>query len=165
MKNLTLLIILFLSISVFGQGKSQVIPITDDLLTYLDQRSDYDLIRINIRLKDQFNSQSIERQLVFLDRDQKRELVKQELKYFSRNAQADLVHYLENKLSDNEAEILHRFWIANVITCLAREEDTGFIDLFIVTAAWRKRIYWVFWSSRFSKHCIYCIGITTKLPS
>lgn len=122
MKNLTLLIVLFLSFSVFGQGKSQVVRITDDLSTYLDQRPDDDLIRINIRLKDQFNSQSIERDLVFLDRDQRREFVKRELKVFSRAAQSDLVHYLENKLSDNEAEILHRFWIANVVTCLASEE-------------------------------------------
>ena len=65
MKNLALLILLFLSISVFGQGKYQAVPITDDLLTYLDQRPDDDLIRINIRLKDQFNNQLLEKQLVF----------------------------------------------------------------------------------------------------
>ncbi len=86
MKKLTLLILLFISISIFAQEKTQIITITEDLSTYLNQRSDNDLVRINIRLKDQYNMQSIKAQLASLDRSQKRELVKNELKAFSMAA-------------------------------------------------------------------------------
>ena len=65
MKKLTLLILLFISISIFAQEKSQIIPITEDLSTYLNQRSDNDLIRINIRLKDQYDMQALKTQLAF----------------------------------------------------------------------------------------------------
>jgi subtilisin family serine protease len=121
MKKLTLLILLFISISIFAQEKTQIIPITEDLSTYLNQRSDNDLVRINIRLKDQYNMQSLKAQLASLDRSQKRELVKNELKAFSMAAQADLLNFLEDKSYMNEAEVIHRFWIVNVVTCMASE--------------------------------------------
>lgn len=121
MKKLTLFILLFLSISIIAKEKTQIIPITDDLNAYLDQRSDDDLVRINIRLKAQYDTKSIKTQLASLDRIQRRELIKNELKAFSQTAQADVVNYLESKSYFNEAEIIHRFWIANVITCMASE--------------------------------------------
>jgi len=121
MKKLTILFFVFISLSIMAQEKSQHYPITDDLTAYLDQRSD-DLIRINIRLKDQYNTKSLKNELSLLDRAQRRELVKGELKAFSQNSQADLLNYLESKSYSNEARVIHRFWITNVITCMASEE-------------------------------------------
>ena len=121
MKKLTLLILLLISISIFAQKKTQILPITEDLSTHLSQRSDNDLVRINIRLKDQYNMQALKIELASLDRSQKRELVKNELKAFSMAAQADLLNYLEDKSYMNEAKVIHRFWIVNVVTCMASE--------------------------------------------
>jgi len=121
MKNLTILFFVLISLSIMAQEKSQNYPITNDLIAYIDQRSD-DLIRINIRLKDQYNTQSLKSELSLLDRAQRRELVKSELKVFSLNSQADLLNYLESKSYYNEAKVIHRFWITNVITCMASEE-------------------------------------------
>ena len=121
MKKLTILFFVLMSLSIIAQEKPQTSSITDDLASYLDQRSD-DLIRINIRLKDQYNTCSLKNELSLLDRAQRRELVKSELKAFSQNSQADLLNYLENKSNYNEAKVIHRFWITNVITCMASEE-------------------------------------------
>ena len=121
MKKLSIIAIIFFSISLVAQNKTEIIPITNDLITYLNERGDNDLVRINIRLKDQFDSQSLRAQLESLNRSQKRELIKSELKAFSAAAQADLLNYLESKSFYQEAEILHSFWIANVVTCMASE--------------------------------------------
>ena len=121
MKKLTLFVLFLLTISLMAQEKTKIIPITDDLITYLEQKSDNDLIRINIRLKDQYNIQSLKSQLTTLNRTERRDLVKNELKAFSMAAQADLLDYLEERSLFSEAEIIHRFWIANVITCMASE--------------------------------------------
>ena len=121
MKKLTILFFVLMSLSIIAQEKPQTSSITDDLASYLDQRSD-DLIRINIRLKDKYNTQSLKSELSLLDRAQRRELVKSELKTFSQNSQTDLLNYLENKSNYNEAKVIHRFWITNVITCMVSEE-------------------------------------------
>jgi len=121
MKKLTILFCVLISLSIMAQEKSKQSPITNDLIAYIDQRSD-DLFRINIRLKDNYNTQSLKSELSLLDRAQRKELVKSELKAFSQNSQTDLLNYLESKSYYNEAKVIHRFWITNVITCMASEE-------------------------------------------
>ena len=120
-KKFLLVVFISLSASLFAQEQMEHRPITDDLMTYLDQRSDNELVRINIRMKDQYDIKSLNSRLSVLNREQKRELVINELKTFSQNAQNDLLNYLESKSYYNEAEIIHRFWIANVVTCMASE--------------------------------------------
>ena len=120
-KKLLLFVLLSVTVSLFAQKNSEYRPVTDDLMAYLNERSDKELVRINIRLKDQYDIQSLSGKLAVLDYAQKRELVVSELKTFSQNAQADLLNYLESKSYYSEAEIIHRFWIANVVSCMASE--------------------------------------------
>jgi len=120
-KKLLLFVFLSITVSLLAQKKSEYRPITDDLVAYLNQRSDNGLVRINIRLKGQYDVKSLNSKLAVLDRSQKREVVVHKLKSFSQTAQADLLNYLESKSYNNQAEIIHRFWIANVVTCMASE--------------------------------------------
>ena len=122
MKKLLLFVLLaFFAISMFAQKTTVSGPITKDLMNYLNERSDKDLIRVNIRLKEQYDVQALNSRTINLTLEQKRAYVVNELKNFSQTAQHDLLNYLENKTYNGEAKIIYRFWIANMVTCLASE--------------------------------------------
>ena len=119
MKYLTFYLVLLLSISVIAQDKSNPGVITNDLVEFIKQSSDDELIPINIRLVEKYPTSQLYSQTSQLNRADKRELVVSELKSFSEKSQHDVRNYLSYKANINEVEPGHNFWITNVISCNA----------------------------------------------
>lgn len=120
MKNIYLLVfIFFLSFSAsFATEKPGII--TNDLVEYLNQKSSDDLVRVNIRLKNQKNMLDAYASLKSLLPHEKRQTVVNELKSFSNEAQSDLLSFLNSKTSA-DYKMIRQFWIANVMTIWASE--------------------------------------------
>jgi serine protease AprX len=122
MKQITLLLLMLFSCSLFSQETQLGSSVTKDLKEQMDQNKDNELIRINIRLISQFDLQNLNDALINLDRTAKRAVVVSELKSFSEKTQKGILNYLETKSKQNQAQLIYSLWINNVITCLASNE-------------------------------------------
>ncbi len=122
MKQLTLSFLLLFSCSLMAQEKSLGSIVTKDLKEQMDQNKDNELIRINIRLIDQYDLQNLNDALVNLDRTARRAVVINELKSFRDKSQKGILTYLETKYGQNKAQLIYSLWITNVITCMASND-------------------------------------------
>lgn len=120
MKNIYLLIFIFLISSSASFAGEKPGIITSDLSEYLSQKSNNDLLRINIRLKNQKSMLDQYANLKGMLPQEKRQTVVQELKAFSKSEQASLLNFLNSKSSE-DYKMIHQFWIANTITIWASE--------------------------------------------
>jgi len=120
MKNLYLVLFsLLFTIALAGEPVKTNI-ITPDLQEYMEQENNEELIRINIRFKEQNNLLNRYSEYKALEADIRREKAIQDLKAFSKESQKDLLAFLsQQKTSDYKMR--HAFWISNVITCYASE--------------------------------------------
>ncbi len=126
MKKFTLIIFL-LEITIitkfsFSQEMHLGFSLTKDLIEQMNQNKNDELIRINIRLASQFDIQNLNAALLNLDRQGRRELVVKELKDFSERTQKGILAYLDAKIQENQAQLIFKLWINNVITCMASNE-------------------------------------------
>ncbi len=119
MRNYLFLFFLVLSISLSAQETTDNL-ITEDLFEYMNQNPEEEQIRINIRLNEKLEARIMIPRYAMLDRSVLRETVKAVLKKASRQSQASLVSFLNSK--PEEVDIIHAFWITNVVTCLASPE-------------------------------------------
>ena len=137
MKNIyTLFFILLVFAGYSGNPKGHS-TITNDLQNYLSQKSDNELIRVNIRMKDQLNLSSQLADFKGLSKDMRRSTVVNELKAFAASSQSSLLSFLGQQSSQNYKS-RYQFWIANVVTCyvsesllqqLAGRQDIASIDI------------------------------------
>jgi len=118
MKNIYLLLFIYLiSFSgSFAVEKQSVI--TSDLSEYLSQKSEEELFRINIRLKNQKNMLDQYAGLKGMQPQEKRQLVVEELKAFSKEEQSSLLSFLNSK-SAEDYKMIRQFWMANTMTIWA----------------------------------------------
>ncbi len=122
MKQLTLSLLLLFSCSLMAQEKPLGSTVTKDLKEQMDQNKDNELIRINIRLIDQYDLQNLNDALANLDRTARRAVVISELKSFRDKSQKGILTYLETKSGQNKAQLIYSLWITNVITCMASND-------------------------------------------
>ena len=122
MKQLTLSLLLLFSCSLMAQEKPLGSIVTKDLKEQMDQNKDNELIRINIRLIDQYDLQNLSDALENLDRTARRAVVISELKSFRDKSQKDILTYLETQSGQNKAQLIYSLWITNVITCMASND-------------------------------------------
>lgn len=119
MKKITLLLLLVLSFSVYAQNSANHNVITDDLVVYMSQTAENELIPINIILSEKYPTADLFRQTANFTKKEKREYVIRELKMFSEKSQKSLHGFLTTKSANNNVELGHSFWITNVISCKA----------------------------------------------
>lgn len=121
MKNVfTLLLTAFLFFqfnSTVSASQSKVI--TAQLQEQMEQVQRDDLIRINITLNEQFDSQSLIRQAQALRGEARREYVVSVLKDFSALSQRGVVAQLNQLQQSAAVQQVTTYWIANVINCHA----------------------------------------------
>jgi serine protease AprX len=122
MKQFAVLLLMLFSCSLIAQEKSPGSVITKDLKEQMDQNKTNELIRINIRLKSQYDLQNLDEALANLDRTARRAIVVSELKSFRDNSQKGILSYLETKSKVNQTQLIYSLWITNVITCLASND-------------------------------------------
>ncbi len=89
--------------------------ITDPLMEAMKSASDKELIPINIRLSEQYNSNDLLLATRGMDRVQKREYVVSELKAFAEDRQEGLLDQLA--ASRGDVQNLRPLWITNVVSC------------------------------------------------
>lgn len=137
MKNIYLLIFVYLisfSGSIAGEKQS---VITSDLTEYLSHKGNDELVRVNIRLKNQKNMLDQYANLKGMLPQEKRQVVVDELKSFAKAEQSSLMNFLSSK-SANDYKLIRQFWMANTITIwvsetliqsLAQRNDIARIDI------------------------------------
>jgi serine protease AprX len=129
MKQFTLFLLMLFPFTLMAQEASHVSSVTSELKVQMDQNKDNELIRINIRLKSQYDLQNINEALANLDRTARRAVVINELKSFSENSQKGILNYLEKKSRQNQVKLIYSLWITNVITCLASNDAINELSL------------------------------------
>jgi len=114
------LIILFQINSFTYASESKVI--TQQLQEQMQQVDAGQFVRINITLKDQFDSQNLLSQAQTLVGEARREYVVSVLKDFSALSQQGVVAELNQLQRAGTVEKVTTYWIANVINCYATSE-------------------------------------------
>ncbi len=123
-KVFTLLMIAFflmggLAVSASNAGQGAV---TDQLKQKIEASAPSEMIRINITLKDQFDSQKLMNQVKTMNKAQRRAHVISVLKDFSMLSQEGVVADLNNLQRSESVKQVITFWIANVVNCFATKE-------------------------------------------
>ncbi|MDZ4203591.1 MAG: S8 family serine peptidase, partial [Bacteroidales bacterium] len=121
-KSLIFLAFCLLALGAFAQVNIQTDPITSDLHQEIHKSASAGLLRINIRLKDQFDSQEFMRKKSSLTREDRRNILVAELKFFASRTQQNLIESLLTYSQTGEVADIKPLWIANVITCYATPE-------------------------------------------
>ncbi|MCD4682599.1 MAG: S8 family serine peptidase, partial [Bacteroidales bacterium] len=119
----TYLVLFMLAFSFLNaQDYSGSSVITDDLLEQMNQKSEKDLIRINIRLTEQYDINNIKNALLDMDKEERRYFVINELKAFRDETQKDILNFIEAKMQYKQARLIRSLWITNTVTCVATKD-------------------------------------------
>lgn len=95
--------------------------ITDNLKQKMAVAKSDELIRINIRLEEQYHNESLDEKY-FRDPIQRREFVVSELKAFSKDSQKGLLTFLSGQEKNNKVSDVRPLWIVNLVNCYADKE-------------------------------------------
>lgn len=113
--------ILLISVSAFADYSQGII--SDNLKERMLRTDKEDLIRINIRLTDQFNVETLqERGLDVMDPAERRNLVVDEMKSFSNSSQKELILLLEGQEKNQKVIQIRPLWIVNLVNCYASRD-------------------------------------------
>lgn len=93
-------------------------PLTADLLKEMKQTSSGELLRINIRLAEQYDPAGFEH-IRQLPKEERRQYVVNELKWFSQQSQQSIIAELDQFSRSGEASEVRSLWIANIINLYA----------------------------------------------
>lgn len=131
MKNLfTLFLTVFLSLILgYSTTASESKVITKHLQEQMQSMDAGELVRINITLKEQYDSQHLIRQAQSLQGEARREYVISVLKDFSALSQQGVVAELNQMQRSDAVEKVTTYWIANVINCYATPEAIRELEL------------------------------------
>ncbi len=121
-KMITLLMALLISVMLTAQDFQIIDPVTSHLRQEIAEVSDNELIRINIRLKAQFDATEFMARRNNSTREQIREQLVGELKLFTHAHQKDILSELNYYSRSNEVSDIKALWIANIINCYATPE-------------------------------------------
>ena len=117
----TLFLIAFFLISSYAASAANPDQglITDQLKQKIEASSPTEMIRINITLKDQFDSQKLLNQVKTMSKTERRAHVISVLKDFSRLSQEGVVAGLNDLQRSETVKQVTTYWIANVVNCYA----------------------------------------------
>lgn len=116
-KLATLILLVFLAGALIPiQGQSLL---TNQLTTHLEQMSADDMVRINITLKQKYDSQKLLRHAQSLRGEARRQYVVTALKDFTAMSQRGVVAQLNVQQRSQQVRQVTTYWIANVINCYA----------------------------------------------
>lgn len=118
-KTVTLLLATLLSLMLTGQNFQVSDPVTLDLRLEMAEASMNDHLRINIRLKDQFDAAEFMSRRNNLSREQIRQQLISELKDFTYSKQKNILDELNYYSRSGEVTEVKSLWIANIINCYA----------------------------------------------
>ena len=121
-KVFSLVFLLFYTLYITAQEPQSINPITKELQYEMQQVAENDLFRINIRMKDQYDVESLLNLRHSLKPNELREYVVNELKSFTERNQQGILAELNYYLRSGEVNAIRSLWIVNVINCYATSE-------------------------------------------
>ncbi len=120
-KTIVLFICLWGIMSFSENAHSQVI--TPALLERLSRVEPDELIRVNIRLSEQYDGRDLHDKASRVQtKKERRELVSRELKAFSKTQQKDLLSFLDRQEKSMQVNQVKPLWIVNLVNCYATVE-------------------------------------------
>ncbi|RLD55624.1 MAG: hypothetical protein DRJ05_12645 [Bacteroidetes bacterium] len=131
---LTCLFITGVNLTTFGSPQKQL---TNHLVEQMELVSENDFIKINITLKDQYDSQALIATAKTMGMAERREYVINVLKDFTELSQKGVIADLNQMQQNQMVKEVMTFWIANVVNCkatpaaieqLALRDDIASID-------------------------------------
>lgn len=122
MKKLFLLFLIFSLVKLLASNDEQHDPITKDLQQKLISTAEEEFIRINIRMKDQFDASEFVSRRNNLTREQVRQQLITELKHITNENQKKVVNELIYYSRSGVVKDIKALWIANIINCHATPE-------------------------------------------
>ena len=115
-------IIIFLLLCVLQVGLFALDNVfTTQLNKKLETLTSNEFVKINIRLKEQYNTEKLRIASQNLPKSQKREFVINKLKNFSQISQHNIMEVLRNGKNNGEVKSITPLWITNVITCYVKK--------------------------------------------
>ena len=120
MKNFYILLFSLLFSVVIANDNNKESIITKDLQGHMEQKNNDELIRVNIRFKEQANLLNRYAELQEMELEKRRSLVVNELKTYAKDSQKDLISFLGQQKS-SEYKLVYQLWITNVVTCYLSE--------------------------------------------
>ncbi|OYT16145.1 MAG: hypothetical protein B7C24_09300 [Bacteroidetes bacterium 4572_77] len=118
MKNVYLVFFTLLFSVLMAGNTEKTSIITQDLQSYMEQKDNSELIRVNLRFAAQHKLLNRYSEFKAMPNNQRRETAVQELKSLSKETQKELMTFL-NIQNAQDYKLIHQFWISNVITCYA----------------------------------------------
>jgi CRISPR/Cas system-associated endonuclease/helicase Cas3 len=115
MKNIHIIILFFIC------GSIQASPLTSQLEEKIRNTPSQEYIRIYIALTDVYDFLSMEEALTELNKIERHEYVKQELKSFHLESQENIMSQINELKEEGLITKVKHLWITNVIIC----ESTG----------------------------------------
>ncbi len=96
--------------------------VTDDLKNAMKKSSKGEMLRINIIMKAQKDFADLYSEAKELSRSERRQFVIEELETFTRKAQKEILHELDNFSKNEQIADIRTLWVSNVINCYATAE-------------------------------------------
>ena len=121
-KVFPLVFLLFCTLYITAQEPQSINPITKELQYEMQQAAENDLFRINIRMKDQYDVESLLNLRHSLKPNELREYVVNELQSFTAQSQQGILAELNYYSRSGEVNEIRSLWIVNVINCYATSE-------------------------------------------
>ena len=118
-RTLTLLLAALFSLLFINKIQSQNEKLTPDLVLEIGKSNQSELLKINIRLKEQYDVKAFEHVRQIMKPAQLRTYVVNELKSFTERSQHTLIKELNELQQAGELSQIKSLWIANVINCYA----------------------------------------------
>ncbi len=137
-KLISILFLLFCAFHISAQEYQSFNPVTKDLQYEMQQVTDNDLLRINIRLKDQYDADPLLNLRHSMAPSELRDYVVSELKSFTTQSQAGILNELGYFTRSGAVTNIRSLWIVNVVNCyatpgvieqLATRQDVERIDI------------------------------------
>ena len=97
-------------------------PVTPQLTEEIHRVNSASLIRINIVMKEQIDSNVLYSNVRNMSKSDRRQFVINELKYFALNTQNDIMDQLSTLKNSDKVKDITSLWIANVINCYATHD-------------------------------------------
>ena len=120
--TLLILTILLIPTKLVLSGNQEQPVITDQLKQKIDVSLNGEMIRINISLKDQFDSQKLLNQVKTMSKTERRAHVINVLKDFSDLSQKGVIADLNSLQQSGKVRQVTTLWIANIVNCFATAE-------------------------------------------
>ena len=128
MRKSQIIVLVIFGIYMIAMGQN-VPKVDEKLQLQIAQREKSEKLRVNIVLNEQYNQTEMQNKVRhFRNKEEKRSFAVNELKYFSKETQKNLIGSLSDTRVKTAVSDIQSFWIVNMITCYASIETIEYLS-------------------------------------